>query len=108
MQSSFRYNRIHYCPVFTKGDKHSEEERQKFVSFFIREVVPNLGVLGDFYTNYVMQHTEELLKPNKGKNTLAILQSLDMCIERFMTLRIWNLTYSLDTLDALFYVILRW
>jgi hypothetical protein len=26
--------------VFTKGDKHSEEERQKFVSFFIKEVGP--------------------------------------------------------------------
>jgi hypothetical protein len=51
--------------VFTKGDKHSEDERQKFVSFFIKEVVPNLGVLEDFTTNYVMQHPDILLKANK-------------------------------------------
>lgn len=50
---------------FTKEDEHSNEEKKQFKAFFINEVVPNIGLLGDFTANYVMNHPESLLRPNK-------------------------------------------
>jgi hypothetical protein len=37
----------------TNEDEHSEEEK-RLQSIFYKDIVPHIGVLGDFTTNYVM------------------------------------------------------
>jgi len=51
--------------AFTKEDEHSDMEKKEFKAFFTNEVIPNIGILGDFTANYVMNHPDCLLKPNK-------------------------------------------
>lgn len=75
--SGFQSRIVPIC--FTKEDEHSDEEKKGFKVFFTNEIVPTIGVLGDFTANYVINLPECLLRSNKEdcdpieKNFLNIL-----------------------------------